>query len=259
MEPYQQFDVYSAVAPRDRNARGPATSFPLKLHQMLDKAEQCGYSDVVSWLPGGKSFKIHNPEGMIDILQTQFNQTKYKSFLRQIQNYGFHRFTRGPKKGVCTHKLFVQWDPLMCLQMKRTNKANANRLSPSMSSMVFQGHCLKTTSVGSLGSEKINPVSVMAPTTDNILKNASFAVKEVTSSKILSHFKQLPYEPEKSEDDSWLTKLLKHQDLWMGSNINHDEEDVNFDSMFEPNHVIFPESNNNYSPAVDISFESILM
>jgi hypothetical protein len=274
MSPCQKFDVYSAVAPRDRNARGPATSFPLKLHQMLDKAEQCGYQHVVSWLPGGKSFQIHNPEGMVTILKTQFNQTKYKSFLRQIQNYGFHRFTRGPKKGVCTHKLFVQWDPLLCLQMKRTNKANnssangagsAGRLSPTMSSMVFQGHCLKTTSVGSLNKEALDPVmTVVAPTTSAMItmKNAPFAVNQevVTTSKILNHFKPLTYETQENaeDDDAWLTKLLSHQDLWMASTIDHDEV-VHFDSMFEPNQVVFPERSDNRSPAVDISFESLLM
>jgi hypothetical protein len=247
MEPYHHFDVYTAVAPRDRNARGPATSFPLKLHQMLDQAEQCGYQDIVSWLPGGKAFKIHNPEGMVSILKTHFNQTKYKSFLRQIQNYGFHRFTRGPRKGVCTHKLFVQWDPLLCLQMKRSNKVITGQLSPSMSSMVFQGHCLKTTSVGSLSKEECDRVMLHSADT----KNDSFEAKDMNSSKILNPFKKLPYAQDKPEDDSWLTKLLTNQDLWMASNMDH--HDVNFDSLFEPNHVIFPETSEILYQAIDIN------
>eukprot|EP00339_Tiarina_fusa_P014837 CAMPEP_0117029074 /NCGR_PEP_ID=MMETSP0472-20121206/21085_1 /TAXON_ID=693140 ORGANISM="Tiarina fusus, Strain LIS" /NCGR_SAMPLE_ID=MMETSP0472 /ASSEMBLY_ACC=CAM_ASM_000603 /LENGTH=224 /DNA_ID=CAMNT_0004736741 /DNA_START=74 /DNA_END=745 /DNA_ORIENTATION=+ len=214
-------DYVSALIPRTHTrARGPATSFPLKLHQMLAKAEQCGYQDVVSWLPGGKSFKIHKPEGMVSILKTQFNQTKYKSFLRQIQNYGFHRFTRGQRQGECTHKLFVEWDPLMCLQMKRTNKAKADRMSPSMSSMVFQGHCLKTTRVATSFSRAAEQQLGRSLREVGASKQfdgtkASYAIKEAASTNIFNRFKDLPHEQEKLEDDSsWLTTLLEHQDLW---------------------------------------------
>jgi hypothetical protein len=227
---------YTVADPRThhRNARGPAISFPLKLHQMLAKAEQCGYQDIVSWLPGGKAFKIHNPEGIVSILKTHFNQTKYKSFVRQLQNYGFHRFTRGPRKGVCTHKLLVQWDPFLCLQIKRPHKANPVQLNPIVSSMV------QTSSAGSLGKEKCEPKMRLHPAD---MKNESFQANTMNSSKNVNTTKRISHEHDiLLQDDSWLNKLLIHQDLWMTHSSSNSNEDATIENMFEPNHIIFPET-----------------
>ena len=34
--------------------------FPWKLHQLLDEADQKGYDGIISWMPDGKSFKVHD-------------------------------------------------------------------------------------------------------------------------------------------------------------------------------------------------------
>lgn len=94
--------------------------FPQKLYDMLENAERDGYSHIISWMPDGKSFKIHvdptsscekskeDEEAIVAILKKTFNQTRYKSFLRQIQLYGFQRVYKGPQKGECSHELFVR-------------------------------------------------------------------------------------------------------------------------------------------------------
>ena len=46
-------------------------------------------------------------------------QTKYKSFLRQLQNYGYSRETKGPGKGICRHKDFIRGRRELCQQIKR--------------------------------------------------------------------------------------------------------------------------------------------
>jgi hypothetical protein len=61
--------------------------FPWKLHQLLEDAERHGNTQVVSWLPGGKAFKVHNPAEFYQKIMTQyFKQTRYKSFTRQVSN-----------------------------------------------------------------------------------------------------------------------------------------------------------------------------
>merc|ERR1712238_526068 len=40
------------------------------------------------------------------VLQRKFNQTQFKSFLRQLQLYGFERQFKGSRKGECKHPLF---------------------------------------------------------------------------------------------------------------------------------------------------------
>ena len=83
-------------------------SFPIKLLAMLDDASECGFDDIISWLPDGATFKIHDEDKIADILPRYFKQTHYKSFVRQLQIYSFERTCRGPRKGECRHPLFFR-------------------------------------------------------------------------------------------------------------------------------------------------------
>lgn len=82
--------------------------FPHRLYDMLDNANDLGYSHIVSWMPDGKAFKIHNDKALVNILKTYFKQTRLKSFLRQLQLYGFARTFKGPRRGECKHELFLR-------------------------------------------------------------------------------------------------------------------------------------------------------
>ena len=74
------------------NRRSPETMhskhailFPTKLRCILDDAVTEGNEHIVSWLPDGKAFKIHNPEAFTKIiLRRYFRQTMFKSFTRQL-------------------------------------------------------------------------------------------------------------------------------------------------------------------------------
>lgn len=111
-------------------ARSPASSsqyrykrqkripvFPQRLYDMLEHAEEGGYDHIFSWMPGGKSFKIHptgarddtTEKAIVDVLKkNNFQQTKVRSFLRQLNQYGFERTHKGPNKGECKHEFFVR-------------------------------------------------------------------------------------------------------------------------------------------------------
>ena len=59
-------------------------TFPWKLHKMLELADQEGFDNIVSWLPDGRSFKVHDPSEFVEqIMPNFFLQSKYKSFQRQ--------------------------------------------------------------------------------------------------------------------------------------------------------------------------------
>jgi hypothetical protein len=104
----------------------PPPQFPLRLHDILDQAEKEGYQHIVSWLPEGNGFQIHDADAMLPILQKYgFNQSRWKSFLRQLQNYGFRREIRGPNKGKCTHDLFVKGRRELCQNMRRIRKSSS--------------------------------------------------------------------------------------------------------------------------------------
>jgi len=104
----------SSSGSRTSKKRPPV--FPKRLYDMLENAESDGYAHVISWMPDGKSFKIHNDGSrdkdneklIVEVLKKSFNQTRFKSFLRQLQLYGFERTYKGPQRGQCKHELFVR-------------------------------------------------------------------------------------------------------------------------------------------------------
>lgn len=60
--------------------------FPSKLYEMLQDCESDpdGKGSTASWLPDGKSFRVHNVKDFVaTIMPEYFNQSKYKSFQRQ--------------------------------------------------------------------------------------------------------------------------------------------------------------------------------
>ena len=92
--------------------------FPQRLYDMLENSEEQGYDDIISWMPDGKSFKIHisgsrcsaSEQAIIEVLKkNNFQQTKFRSFLRQLNQYGFERTHRG--KGEFRHEFFVRGKP----------------------------------------------------------------------------------------------------------------------------------------------------
>ena len=86
--------------------------FPVTLHKMLQDAEQNDFQDIVSWSSTGGSFKVHKPLEFVDKIMPEYFhvQTKYKSFQRQLNLYGFTRIHQGTNKGSYAHKLFCCQD-----------------------------------------------------------------------------------------------------------------------------------------------------
>ena len=77
-------------------------TFPVKLHQMLEIVSDSDLSKYACWDRDGRSFSITEPKGFTKkIMGNFFNQTKYKSFQRQLNFYGFQRTCRGKVRGIC--------------------------------------------------------------------------------------------------------------------------------------------------------------
>ena len=95
--------------------------FPWKLHDMLRICKSEGNESIVSWLPPhGNRFKVHNvPTFVSNILPLFFKQTKFKSFQRQLNLWGFLRIQDGPEKGAYYHKQFLQDQPDLCRLLTR--------------------------------------------------------------------------------------------------------------------------------------------
>ena len=90
-------------------------SFPWKLHDLLQDASVQGFSDVVSWDASGTTFKVHKPDEFVTrVMPLYFDMSKYESFRRQLNLYGFIRTTRGMLRGTYQHPRFVRDDKSLC-------------------------------------------------------------------------------------------------------------------------------------------------
>jgi hypothetical protein len=124
-------------------------SFPYKVHQILEDAENCGFEEIVSWMPGPilhsceknrsssndgahrlVTFRVHKPkEFALLIMRRYFPSTnKYRTFQRNLNIWCFDRVQQGPQKNAYHHPFFVRGHTSLCQQMVRVkNKSQAER------------------------------------------------------------------------------------------------------------------------------------
>jgi len=92
-------------------------NFPAKMHAILSRAD---LADVVTWLPHGRSWKVLKPrEFEIRVIPAYFEHSKFSSFIRQANGWGFRRITRGQDRNSYYHESFLRGLPHLCKMMKR--------------------------------------------------------------------------------------------------------------------------------------------
>jgi hypothetical protein len=94
--------------------------------RMLAEVEEAGLSDIISFLPHGRAFKIHTVvEFVSKVLPKYFKLSKWSSFVRQLNLYGFRRFNHGnhgtsqDHHGAYYHELFLRGRKGLLFCMRR--------------------------------------------------------------------------------------------------------------------------------------------
>jgi HSF-type DNA-binding len=100
---------------------GLTSHFPSILHLILARADDEGYSHIISWQSHGRSFMVHDRERLVtDVMPLYFRQTRFASFQRQLNLYGFIRIaTKGPDYGGYYHLSFLRGRPDLCENIQR--------------------------------------------------------------------------------------------------------------------------------------------
>lgn len=115
--------------------------FPYKFHRMLEETEEKGdsYKSIVSWLPGGQHFKVHDSNAfMKHIVPQYFKQKSYKSFQRQLHIYGFKRILKGPLQGAFYHPKFIKGNRQLTHEIDRIKAPVARKNArPAMETVRF--------------------------------------------------------------------------------------------------------------------------
>jgi hypothetical protein len=79
-------------------------AFPVKLYKLLEEVEQVGEESVIGWSSDGLKFTVYQPKVFAQTWMIRyFNQSKYKSFQRQLNLYNFYREPKGAIKGICKY------------------------------------------------------------------------------------------------------------------------------------------------------------
>jgi HSF-type DNA-binding len=104
--------------------------FPQKLYRLLLETEEAGNGHIVSFMPSGKSFCVHNPSRfMRDISVNYFNHSKLCSFSRQLQLYNFRRVVEGTNVDCFAHDLFRRGHPELLPGIRRLPRAAPKKLA----------------------------------------------------------------------------------------------------------------------------------
>ncbi|KAL3914962.1 MAG: hypothetical protein SGILL_005868, partial [Bacillariaceae sp.] len=101
---------------KKRKPRATSFEFPFRVHEMLQGIQgNVAFEAAIQWLPDGNGFKVTNIQVFSNqVLPAFFGTLKYKSFLRQLNIYGFER-----RHGAYIHPYFVRGQPHICWQMRR--------------------------------------------------------------------------------------------------------------------------------------------
>lgn len=142
-----------------RGADDKAETFPFKLHRMLTEAEEQGNDSVLSFLPGGKGFAIHEPRSFVsDIMPQYFTTNRMSSFQRQLNLYGFRRVTDGPNKGAYFHESFSRDKKHDCKHIKRKKAASKSPLQVPVGPMA----AIRQQMASNLQTDLMTRLSIMA-------------------------------------------------------------------------------------------------
>jgi len=90
--------------------------FPQKL---MDILADSSLSEIVCWLPHNQSFVIIRPDLFCEQVLPRYQQpaTKYPSFTRKLNRWGFRQATRGADTGAFHHPFFRRDQPELCARM----------------------------------------------------------------------------------------------------------------------------------------------
>ena len=151
-----------------RRGPSPSSTFPAKLFKILSDPEN---SHIITWMPHGRSWRMLQPTLFSEKVAPKYfsHQSKYSSFMRQVNGWGFKRITRGPDRNSYYHELFIRDEPQLARTMSRrssgsdkSNKDSEDIEPPNFYEMTGTsakpaGHVHGSNGSGHLGMKPHNP------------------------------------------------------------------------------------------------------
>ena len=106
----------------DKSSSRGGESFPQQLMKMLNDPAN---SEIVAWVPSGDAFMVHSKDQFVtEVMPAYFGkQSKFTSFTRKLNRWGFTRDSQDQNKGAYSHPLFHRDDPTSHEKMSCVSQA----------------------------------------------------------------------------------------------------------------------------------------
>jgi hypothetical protein len=132
--PKNRGNIIVAMKHQQRHKRGAKPDFPITLHKLLRHTQRLGMEHIVSWLPHGRAFAVHDRKAFEnEVIPVYFHQSRFSSFQRQLNKYGFACVKHpGPDQGAYYHQFFLRGRQDLCVKIVRGQNA---RMEPDFSKM----------------------------------------------------------------------------------------------------------------------------
>lgn len=74
----------------ESNLKNMKVPFPFKLHLLLEEVHTQGLDHIISWVPDGTAFIVHDRTQFEEQIMNQyFRQSRFTSFVRQVSKHSF--------------------------------------------------------------------------------------------------------------------------------------------------------------------------
>ncbi|KAL3798248.1 hypothetical protein HJC23_000162 [Cyclotella cryptica] len=111
-------------------AAGHVPCFPAKMHAILSNPE---LHHIVAWAPHGRSWRILKPRQFeCYVLPRYFEHSKFSSFVRQANGWGFRRFAQGNDRNAYYQEYFLRSMPWLCKKMRRPKVGEKKAIGSGM-------------------------------------------------------------------------------------------------------------------------------
>lgn len=106
--------------------------FPQKLYTLMTKESP----SIIAWISTGNAFRILDSDKFqAEVIPRYFKHSKFASFLRQLNLYGFRRVTKGEAQGAYVHPKFQAGKPELVSEIRRL-VGKANKAASASASVV---------------------------------------------------------------------------------------------------------------------------
>lgn len=123
---YRDFSCVPKELKQEEPTKIEDMSFSQKVHSILSLKEN---EPIISWMAHGRAFRVHIPKLFEEqVCLKYFGHSRYSSFLRLLNNYGFKHITKGPDRNCYYHECFLRGMPHLCEYMPKHK--NARHLIP---------------------------------------------------------------------------------------------------------------------------------